>query len=88
MDDGSAVRAAEELLAGREQAQVVADAVARVLDGSADAEAAVWVAQQIFSRSADGRPLVIAVDDGHVTETSAIDELRARRRARPTLCRC
>ncbi len=77
MDDTSAVRAAEELLAGREQAQVVADAVARVLDGSADAEAAAWVAQQIFSRSADGRPLVLAVDDGHVTETSAIDELRS-----------
>ena len=77
MDDASAVRAAEELLAGREQAEVVADAVARVLDGSADAEAAVWVAQQIFSRSADGRPLVLAVDDGHVTETSAIDELRS-----------
>ncbi len=75
-DASDTERAAIKLLAGREQAEVVAEALGHVLDGTAEPEAASWAAQQVFSKLADERPLALVVDDGHLAEATALDELR------------
>ncbi len=74
-DDMIAPSAVEELLVGREQASVIAGQVAHLLEGDAEAGAAVWAAQQILSKLAEERPLMMVVDDAHLADLDAIEDL-------------
>jgi class 3 adenylate cyclase len=70
-----------ELLEGREQASVVADAVRRAVEGTAEDQVIAWVAEQLLSALATARPLVAILDDAHLADPGevqlAIDAVRS-----------